>query len=216
MAVSICPTITADSAEEYRAQMERVEPFATRIHVDVADGRFAPRQLVNFDQIWWRGNRSIDLHVMYQRPLEHAEIILALQPRLVIVHAEAEGNFLNFSKHLRNNGIEVGVALLPRTPVETVKPALEYVDHVLIFSGNLGYQGGSEADLSLLSKVDQIRALKPTVEIGWDGGVNDQNIAQIAHAGVDVINTGSFVQRAEHPRDAYAALLEAVVSEVHG
>lgn len=211
MAVSICPTITAETPDEYRRQMERVESFATRIHVDVADGQFAPRKLVGFDSIWWRGNRTIDLHVMYRRPLEHAEIILALQPRLVIVHAEAEGNFLNFSKHLRNNGIEVGVALLPRTQVETIQPALEFVDHVLIFSGNLGYQGGSEADLGLLGKVDQIRSLKPTVEISWDGGVNDQNIAKIAHAGVDVINIGGFIQKSSDAAAAYHRLQAAVL-----
>lgn len=210
MPISICPTVTAESPDEYRHQMELVESFATRIHVDVADGQFAPRKLINFDSIWWRGNRTIDLHVMYERPLEHAEIILALQPRLVIVHAEAEGNFLNFSKHLRNNGIEVGLALLPRTKVETIKPALEFVDHVLIFSGNLGYQGGSEADISLLDKVAQIRKLKPTVEIGWDGGVNEHNVAHIAHAGVDVINVGSFIQQAEHPDEAYATLKSKV------
>lgn len=208
--ISICPTITAETPDEYRAQMERVEPFATRLHVDVADGQFAPRKLINFSDIWWRGNRTIDLHVMYERPLEHAEILLALQPRLIIVQAEADGNFLNFSKHLRAHGIEIGVALLPRTTVETIKPALEFIDHVLIFSGNLGYQGGSEADLGLLDKVKQIRGLKPQIEIGWDGGVNDRNITQIAQAGVDVINVGGFIAGADDPAQAYVTLKAAI------
>lgn len=207
--VSICPTVTAVTADEYREQMERIESFATRIHVDVADQTFTPRKLIPFDQVWWRGNRTIDLHVMYQRPLEHAEIILALQPRLVIVHAESEGNYPNFAKHLRNNDIEVGIALLPRTGVDVIEPALEWIDHVLIFSGNLGYQGGSEADLHLLDKARRLRELKPTVEIGWDGGANDGNIAEIARAGVDVINVGGFVQHAADPAAAYAKLKAA-------
>ena len=204
--VTIAPTITAVDPDEYRYQMERIEPFATRIHVDVADGKFTPDKLLNFDSVWWRGDRTIDLHVMYQRPLEHAEIILAMSPRLVIVHAEAEGNFLNFSKHLRSHGIEIGVALLPRTEVDIIKPALEFVDHVLIFSGNLGHQGGSEADLNLLDKVKQVRELKPTIEIGWDGGVNADNAKHIAAAGVDVLNVGSFIQQAPDPHAAYATL----------
>lgn len=206
MAATICPTITAETAEEYRAQLERIESFATRIHVDVADGQLAPRKLLPFDQIWWRGNRTIDLHVMYQRPLEHAEIILALKPRLVIVHAEAEGNFLNFAKRLHEHGIEAGIALLPRTAVETIEPALEWIDHVLIFSGNLGYQGGSEADLTLLNKVSRLRVLKPTLEIGWDGGINDHNARQLADAGVDVLNVGAFIQQANDPAAAYHQL----------
>jgi len=208
--IDICPTVTADNAEEYRRQMELVEPLATRIHVDMADGAFAAHKLINFDQVWWRGNRTIDLHLMYLRPLEHAEIILAMSPRLVIVHAEAEGNFQNFSKHLRQHGIEIGVALLPRTQVDIIKPALEFVDHVLIFSGNLGYQGGSEADLSLLKKAKLIRKLKPSVEIGWDGGINADNAKQIAEAGVDVLNVGGFIQDAANPQAAYATLKSVV------
>lgn len=206
MKATICPTITAENSDEYAVQMERVEPFANRIHVDMADGQLAPRKLINFDSVWWRGDRTIDLHVMYLRPLEHAEIMLALNPRLIIVHAEAEGNFLNFANHLHAHGIEVGVALLPRTQVDTIRPILDFVNHVLIFSGNLGYQGGSEADLSLLEKVTAIRALKPFVEIGWDGGVNEANARQLSRGGVDVLNVGSYIQHAKNPANAYAKL----------
>lgn len=206
MAVTICPTVTAETTDEYRQQMERVEKFATRIHVDITDGDFAPHKLVNFDQVWWRGNRTIDLHVMHRYPLDHSEIILAMSPRMVIVHAEAEGNLMGFIDYLHHHGIEVGLALLQRTRVEDVAPALASLDHVLVFSGNLGYQGGSEADLDLLSKVRKVREIKPTIEIGWDGGVNDQNVRALADAGVDVINVGGFIQHADDPAKAYATL----------
>lgn len=206
MPVAICPTITAETAEEYHQQMEQLELFATRLHVDVADGQFAPRKLVPFDQIWWRGNRTIDLHVMYQRPLEYTEIILALAPRLVIMQAEAEGNFVNFARRLKNDGIEVGMALLPNTAVQAIESALEWIDHVLIFSGNLGYQGGSTANLGLLDKVKKLRRLKPTVEIGWDGGINDQNARALTDGGVDVLNVGGFIASAPDPAAAYATL----------
>jgi ribulose-phosphate 3-epimerase len=203
--VSICPTVTAETTDEYLQQMQRVEPFATRIHVDITDGDFAPHKLVNFDQVWWRGNRTIDLHIMHRYPLDHAEIILAMSPRLVIVHAEAEGNLMNFIDHLHRHGIEVGLALLPRTKVEDVAPALAVIDHVLIFSGNLGYHGG-QADLDLLGKARKVRELNPKIEIGWDGGVNDQNAREIAEAGVDVLNVGGFIQGSENPQKAYATL----------
>lgn len=208
--VTICPTVTADNPDEYTQQMQRVEPFAARIHVDVADGDFAPRKLLSLDNVWWRGNRTIDLHVMYRRPSEHSEIILAMAPRLVIVHAEAEGNFYNFANQLHRHGIEVGIALLQSTPVDHIMPALKFIEHVLIFSGNLGYQGGGQVDLKLLEKAKWLRELKPTVEIGWDGGVNDRNVEHIAAGGVDVINAGSFIQGAQDPHAAYARLVRAV------
>ena len=208
--VSIVPTITASEPHAYREQMERIEPFAHRIHIDVSDGILAPRKLIELDKLWWNGNMLADLHMMYQQPFEHTELIVALHPTLVIVHAEALGDFFSFAYQMHLHGIEIGVALLPDTPVSKIKSALGNIDHVLIFSGNLGYQGGSEADLSLLEKVKQIRELRPTIEIGWDGGVNDGNARQLAEAGVDVLNTGGFVHHAENPGDAYAKLKAAV------
>lgn len=208
MDVTICPTITAETPDEYRTQMRRIESFATRIHIDTSDGRFAPRKLVKFDGIWWRGDRTIDLHIMYQWPTIHREMILALSPRLVIIHAEAEGNFAGFANILHHHGIEAGVALLPKTPVETILPALDFIDHVLIFSGNLGHQGGSKADLKLLDKVRELKEQKPSLEIGWDGGVNDRNIREIAEAGVEVINSGGFIQKAGDPAAAYQRLAD--------
>jgi hypothetical protein len=54
-----------------------------------------------------------------------------------------------------------------------------------VFSGNLGYHGG-QADLDLLDKVRKARELKPTIEIGWDGGINDQNAREIAIGDIDM------------------------------
>jgi ribulose-phosphate 3-epimerase len=206
--VSIVPTITASEPHAYREQMERAEQFAHRMHIDVSDGVLAPRKLIDLDKLWWAGNVLTDLHMMYEQPFQHTDLLIALHPNLVIVHAEALGDFYSFAYRMHLQGIEVGVALLPQTPVSKIKAALGNIDHVLVFSGNLGYQGGSEADLSLLEKVKELRTLKPTLEIGWDGGVNDQNARQLAEGGVDVLNTGGFVHHAENPGDAYAKLKE--------
>lgn len=208
--VSIVPTVTASEPHAYREQMERLEQFAGRLHIDAADGVLAPRKLIDLDRLWWPGNVLVDVHLMYEQPFEHTELIQALHPQLIIVHAEAKGDFFGFAYQMHLHGIEVGVALLPETPVSRIKPALGSIDHVLVFSGNLGYQGGSKADLALLEKVNELRKLKPTLEIGWDGGVNDQNAKQLAEGGVDVLNVGGFVHSAEDPANAYAKLKEVI------
>ena len=210
MSVTICPTITAESAHEFRAQAERIEPFAVRWHIDVADGDFAPSTLLPLDRLWWPGNVQVDVHMMYRNPAEHLELMIVQHPRLVIIHAEADGDFGEWSNTLHRHGIEVGVALLPQTPVALIKNALNDIDHVLVFSGNLGYQGGSAADLQLLQKVTELRHLKPTLEIGWDGGVNEQNAATLAAAGVDVLNVGGYIHGAHNPKAAYATLEAAI------
>ena len=205
---TICPTITAEEPHGYRAQVERIEPFAVRWHIDVADGDLAPHKLVELDKLWWPGNVQVDLHVMYRFPMQHLELFIVQHPRLIIIHAEAEGNFSEWSSALHRHGIEVGVALLPDTPVSLIAPAIDLIDHVLVFSGNLGYQGGSHADLELLSKVAELKELKPTLEIGWDGGVNDENAVQLAAGGIDVLNVGGFIHNSHNPQAAYKQLVE--------
>jgi len=210
MNIDVCPTITRNSPEEYEAQMDRVARFARRIHIDLSDGGLAPNQLLPVDQVWWPGGMRADLHVMYRQPQKYLSTLVALGPQLVILHAEAEGNFLDCAELLHRHGIEAGIALLPHTSVETIRPALESIDHVLIFSGNLGHQGGSHADMNLLAKVKELKSLKPTLEIGWDGGVNDQNIRQLVDAGVEVVNAGGFIQNAQNAAEAYAKLEQRV------
>jgi ribulose-phosphate 3-epimerase len=205
MAATICPTVLASTPEEYRHQMERLANFAVRVHIDLADGIFAPTKTIGIDEVWWPGGMRADLHVMYDDPFKHAAMFIDLQPQLVIVHAEANGDFVQFADLAHRHGIEVGVALKHETSPDAIAAALQYVDHVLIFSGNLGHFGG-QADQRLLSKVLHLKQLKPMLEIGWDGGINDQNASLLAAGGVDVLNTGGFIQHAPNPRAAYEKL----------
>jgi ribulose-phosphate 3-epimerase len=207
MNTTVCPTVTADTLESYQAQMNRLVGFALRIHIDIADGTLTPNVLTSLDQVWWPGGVWADIHIMNRRPLDYLDVILALNPQLVIVHAEGEGSFEDFARTMRRHGIETGVALLQKTPVAAIAPALHLIDHVLIFSGNLGSYGG-KADLSLLQKVTQLKSLKPQLEIGWDGGVNDKNARQLAQGGVDVLNVGGFIQKSKNPEVAYATLVQ--------
>lgn len=208
--IDICPTVDAESAEAYREQVERIASFAHRVHIDLGDGDFTPNKLVSIDEIWWPGGMRADLHVMYRRPFEHLPELMALGPQLIIIQAEAQGDFTAFANHVHRHGCEVGVALLQKTPADLILPSLESIDHVLIFSGNLGHQGGSRADLDLLGKVKAVKTVKPSVEVGWDGGVDDHNIAQLVAGGVDVVNVGGFIQRAPDANMAYEALLAAL------
>jgi len=207
--VTICPTVTARNADEYREQMERVAPFAERIHIDVADGIFTPVKLASLKHVWWPHGVHADLHVMFQKPFEYTNEYLKLGPKLVIVHAEAEGQFFSFAEEMLKHRIKVGLALKPHTSVDKIKNALEWVDHVLVFSGNLGHFGGT-ANTHLLTKVLHLRQLKPDLEIGWDGGINATNANLLAAGGVNVLNVGGFIHHAQDPRSAYEDLVARV------
>lgn len=201
----ICPAVLAEDQAAYEQQITNVVPFATRVHIDIVDGTFAPNQTVGASDVWWPGGMRADIHVMYERPHEIIDTLIALDPQLVIVHAEAQGDFMSFAKKMHYNGIEAGVALLPQTPVEIIRSAIDHIDHVLIFSGDLGKYGG-QANLDLLQKVKDIRALTMRAEISWDGGVNVDNARVLAEAGVEVLISGGFIQKAENPAQAYQSL----------
>jgi ribulose-phosphate 3-epimerase len=202
----ICPTVTAYSEMEYREQMTRLKPFAQRVHIDLMDGEFAPVQSPGLDKVWWPHEFTADIHLMYQRPMDHLEQLIKLKPKLVIIHNEAHVHHMHFAAELHKAGIKAGLAILQDTPVDYAYQIMHSFDHVLVFSGHLGYHGG-EADLGLLDKVAKIRAYHPEAEIGWDGGINDQNAKQLVSAGVKVLNVGGFVQGSDDPSRAYETLV---------
>jgi ribulose-phosphate 3-epimerase len=203
---TVCPTVLAADEDAYRAQIERVAPLGHRIQIDLTDSVFAPTKTVKPEQVWWPIGFRADIHFMYRNPLGAIKEILPHQPNLIIVHAEAQGDFNDVVSCCRHAGVKIGVALLPQTAPEHIFPALNDIDHVLIFSGDLGSFGG-HADLSLLGKVSAIKERKPDIEIGWDGGVNSQNLSQLVTGGVDVLNVGGFIQKAEDPEKAYRTLV---------
>ena len=205
----ICPTVTADDPHVFRTQIERIQLFAPRIHIDLADGIFAPK-LLDISQVWLPENIKVDIHLMFLNPLEVADAAIALKPQLIIIQAESDGNFHELVDKLHKANIKVGVALLASTPIEVILSEIDSINHILIFSGNLGHFGG-QADLGLLKKVETIKALKRPIEIGWDGGINEENVKSLADSGVEVMNVGGFIQRSDNPVDAYAKLNLAIM-----
>ncbi len=202
----ICPTVTAYDEYEYNQQLQTLKPFTSRVHIDLMDGVFAPTTSPDLDHIWWPHEFSADIHLMYQKPMAVIDQILKLQPRMVIIHNEADVHHMDFAARLHAADIEVGLAILQDTPIEWAYQIMHSFDHILIFSGNLGFQGGSSADLGCLDKVVKVRQHHPTAEIGWDGGINQTNAKLLVNGGVDVLNVGGYIKNADDPRNAYATL----------
>jgi ribulose-phosphate 3-epimerase len=206
---SVCPTITAKDSYNYRLQMEAIKPFANRVHIDLMDGKFAPTISPELSFSWWYDGMDADMHLMYQKPMLYIEDLVKLKPSLVVIHIEADADFSIFAEKMHFAGIKAGLAILSDTPVEYAFETLSNYDHVLIFSGHLGYHGG-KANLGLIDKVKIIRTQFPNLEISWDGGINDQNAKQIVDAGVNVLNVGSFIQGSSDPAGAYAKIKTAI------
>lgn len=207
--VSIVPTITEDNKQSYREKIETINTFTRRVQIDVSDGTLAPNVLLDITNVWWPKNWEADLHLMAARPSESLDTILKLSPSLCILHAEASEDLTPVFNALKEAGIKTGVALLPSTYPGSVKQYIDAVDHVLIFAGNLGVQGG-QADLMQMEKIPLIRNMKSELEIGWDGGANVSNVRALAHADLDVINVGAAISNSPNPAETFQELVAEI------
>lgn len=205
----IAPTITVETADQFKTAIDRITPFAQRVHIDISDGEFAPTFLLGESQLWWPKEWQVDIHAMVARPSEHLPQLIAKKPNLITFHVEAREDRLALIAQIKQAGIKAGVALLRTTVPAQVADIIKAADHVMIFSGDLGKYGGT-ASLMQLEKVRLIKAINPNVEIGWDGGVSVENAYTLTQGGVDVLNTGSAIHTAPDPAAAYQLLVKEI------
>lgn len=205
----LVPAILAENPAAYKEQIDRVTGFAERIHIDLSDGEFAPTFTVGVSDLWAPEGWMVDMHVMANDLNSFIPQLIALHPNLIIVHAEARSGALEAIRQIKQAGIKAGLALLRPTVPRTVEEMINEADHVMIFSGELGRFGGT-ASLMQLEKIRLIKAIKPDVEIGWDGGVTAENAYSLVQGGVDVLNVGGAIHKASDPRSVFGRLQQEI------
>lgn len=209
MSAQIAPAVLAETTDQFKQMMEKIHQLADRVHIDISDGEFAPTFTITASEAWWPEGWHADLHAMVARPSEYVDQLIALKADLIIFHAEVEEDLLPVIQKVKSAGMKAGIALQRSTVPSTVAHLIEAVDHVMIFSGELGRYGGT-ASLMQLEKVHLIRAIKPELEIGWDGGVTLENAFGLTQGGIDVLNVGGTIAKSADPGATYSALVAEI------
>ncbi len=219
--VEIIPTIVPDSLEDIVAMRERYRNFLSALHVDAADGRFAPNKtwmpqeeegLPDAEHIHYKAHlmvadpRSVGLSFIRAgaRSLEgHVEAFVSVEDGLSVLAA------------WRKAGAEaVAVALLLDTPFEDADPFLSQCDYVRLMTiPRIGTQG-IPFDEGSIARVAEFHARYPNVPIAVDGGVSEKNIQALARAGVSSFTAGSVIARSDNPAATYHHLKELAESAV--
>ncbi len=205
-------TILATTPEEFATRIDRIKPFVKRVHVDVSDGIFTNNKTVGLSQVYGVDGAQLDLHLMVQHPEHDLQNALSVEADLIICHFESEGDLRSFIDRVKEVGVKAGLAIKKETTIDQVKELLPLVDHLLVFTGYLGFNGG-EFDAEVLDKIAAAKAINPSLEVGVDGGIDQQSARLAVAAGADVLDSGSFIHNSPDPEAAYIGL-EAIAEGV--
>ena len=216
--VEIAPSILSADFARLAEEIQAVERAgASLLHVDVMDGRFVPNITIGLPVVKAisRATRlPLDAHLMIVEPGRYAEEFVAAGAQMVSVHMEADPHAHRTLSAIRAAGAKAGIAINPATSLSAVEEVLKFADYVLLMSVNPGF-GGQKFIPESLEKLRRLRSmidergLNTRIEI--DGGIDRENIAEVAAAGAEIIVSGSAIFSAEDPGVAFRELREATV-----
>ena len=214
----IAPSILSADFAKLGEEVDNVlASGADMVHFDVMDNHYVPNLTIGplvCDALRSHGvTAPIDVHLMV-KPVD----------RIIPDFAKAGASYITFhpeaSEHIdrtvaliKEQGCKAGLVFNPATPLHYLEHVIEQLDMVLLMSVNPGFGGQSFIPSSLeklrvVRKMIDDRNLSTRLEI--DGGVNTENIKDIASAGADTFVAGSAIFNT----DNYKSTIDIMRSEL--
>jgi ribulose-phosphate 3-epimerase len=179
--------------------LARIEAHADLLHIDVADGHFAPAMLFFPDLVArMRATTRVPIHVH----LMVADAIILAQidqfaeagADLISLHVEnaavADAALARIAEHK----LRAGMVLRVETPVAKAKPYLGRLDFLTLLGTAIGVKGQGldpTAPARLREAGVLISAAKRRIVLAADGGIRDNTVPVLRGAGAETIVMGS-------------------------
>jgi len=194
----IHPSILSADYANFARELASIST-ADAAHVDVMDNHFVPNLTFGLglvESLLKVTQLPLDIHLMIENPETWAPQYAEAGAASVTFHLEASREPVALARELRALGARAAIAIKPNTPVGEVIELLPEIDMLLIMTVEPGF-GGQSLIQSTLEKVAQarseIRGTGLEIALQVDGGVTEDNIAELAKLGADVFVAGSAV-----------------------
>ena len=222
MGAVLAPSILSADFARLGAQVNEVEAGgAALIHVDVMDGHFVPNLTLGpavTTAVRRVSQLPIDCHLMIEHPDRFIAAFAGAGADMISVHVEADRHIHRTLAAIRDLGCKAGAVLNPATPLQALDEILADVDYVLLMSVDPGF-GGQSMIRSVLDKARRLRArveaagLDLRIEI--DGGVDEDNLLEVAASGVDIVVSGSAIFGTDDPRETTRRMVRTLAKQDH-
>lgn len=203
----ISPSILSLDYQDTAGQLRELEESNAKwMHFDVMDGHFVPNLTFGPDILKaFKASTTMlmDVHIMVEQPEIISEIFIKAGADLVTFHLEAVENLeacIALCRKIRAAGVQAGVSVKPKTPVDALLPHLAEMDLVLIMSVEPGFGGQSFME-EMLEKVHALRTVieeqQLSTRIEIDGGINAETGRLAVEAGCDTLVAGSYLFKSD-------------------